>query len=84
MKGDKISKMFSEYSKYLIVDENGKAMAFDQEQLCYCDVEGWEDICWPAQVYSLEEAKKHIKATNKFRKRHKFEVGIYKLIPFYL
>ena len=75
-------KTSKDNKKVIIIGENdGAPMAWGGEQLCYCDKEEWVGDKFPVIIYTKATAKKHIKNTLAFRKRHGYTRNNYILYP---
>lgn len=71
------------FTHFIIVDKDGKPMAWNQDQLCYCTDQYWQDDHHPVRVYKKATAMKLIAKTIKFRIEGKMNPGVYKLMPVY-
>lgn len=72
---------FHKYDKVICTDEDGKAMAWGGEQLCYCTNNTWQDEHFPLKVYTKKHAQRLIARTQLFRKGAGFDVPQYRLVP---
>lgn len=71
------------FKRFIVVEaETGKPMSFQDNQFCYCTSEVWEDWHWPVKTYSYNYAKKLIAKSIAYRKKRKFSVTNYLLVPF--
>lgn len=76
-----MAKGLKSFTRFIIVDEKSKPLAWCGDQLCYCSDEDWQDDHNPVKTYTERTARKHIANTIKFRNSHGFETGRYRLMP---
>jgi hypothetical protein len=62
--------------RFIIVEENGRPVVFEDVQLCYCEN--------PISVrsYTREEAEDCIRKTIAFRTERNYDIGAYYILPF--
>lgn len=72
---------FDRYNMVIITDEDGKPMAWADDQLCYCTNSDCQDEQHPVKVYTKQYAKRLIFKSQLYRKKNHFSVPIYKLMP---
>ena len=78
---EKIKKL-KDFKKFIIVDaETGRPMAWSEDQLCFCTSEIWEDEHHPVELYSYSVAKRLIADSKEYRRKRKFSVSDYLLVP---
>lgn len=74
----------NDFSRFIVVDEDNKPMAWDKDQFCYCTNSHWQDDHFPIRTYSKKYAMELIKRSIAFRKKNKFvDLGDYLLMPVY-
>lgn len=72
---------YDDFDWVIICDNKGRPMAWDGEQLCYCENEHWQDRAFPVKAYSKATAKKYIEKAKKFRLDKNWDAGEYVLYP---
>lgn len=71
------------FKRFVVVEkESGKPMSFQDDQFCYCTTSHWEDWHFPLKSYSYAHAQKLIDKSLAYRKRKKFPITEYLLVPF--
>jgi len=68
-------KKFEDFDKVIITDEKHKPMAWNGDQLCYCENEFWQDEAFPVKIYTKATAKKYIAKTKQYRKSLNFNTN---------
>ena len=74
-------KTAKDFDHVLITDEDGRPMAWSEEQLCYCESDNWEDEPFPVVIYKRSTAKAYMRRANKWRKAQGFKENKYQLYP---
>jgi len=71
------------YKKFIVVDGYGKPMSYEGGQFCYCTTSYWQDTHFPLTIYSYDEAKRLIKRSKAYRKKHGWSLpgDRYLLVP---
>jgi hypothetical protein len=69
-----------DFDKFIIIGEHGP-MAWDGEQLAYCNNSLWEDDVHAVRAYSMKRANQLIRKTKILRAYNRFAIGTYTLMP---
>jgi hypothetical protein len=70
--------------KYIVVDENNKPMAFEEDQFCYVPSMGrrvGRPSSFKLESYSKEEAMRLIKKSHEYREKNNFSYTELYLMP---